>query len=328
MFRFLQSQQKSSFFKINCAVFIVFLWVGVIMCVYAEEIKDTNRLIKSNEIQVTAIDKPQKKESPLRTVGLDRANFPNSAYTLLQGDFIAEVNPVGSTGAYSKYPSTVNIGGYLLRYGLIDRVELRLISNGYTETTSHNYELNPLKTETTSHTYGFNPLNLDTKIHFWDEQTSYYLPAVGFEFQWQSNLLASTSRQGPTEPSFSLNFDQQLPFDIGFEYNVGIQRLNGQHDLGYQPWRPLASWSFQHDIIEDVAFFINGRYNNLNLPAVTESINTITITHKAIANSPNMVGAGMIWTVNDHIGIYWNAAAGVTASSPSYQTYAGFGWTP
>ncbi len=324
----LQSQQKSFFFKINYALGIVCLWAAVIKCVYAEEIKDTNLLIKTSESQVEAFNSQQKKESPLRTVGIDRANFPNSAYTLLQGDFILEVNPVGSTGAYLKFPSTVNLGGYLVRYGLIDRIELRLISNGYTETTNYIHETYPLNINTTYHTYGFNPLNFDTKIHLWDERSAYHLPAAGFEFQWQSNVLASASRQGPTEPNFSLNFDQQLPFDIGFEYNIGIQRLSGQGGIGYQPWRPLASWSFQHDIFKDLAFFVNGRYNDLNLPAVSESINNIIITHRAITNSPHMVGAGMAWTVNDYIGIYWNAAAGVTSSSPAYQVYTGFAWTP
>jgi len=64
----------------------------------------------------------------IRFPGSDLANYPNSAFTLPQGGFYVEVAPEYSTDNSGSYSA-----GYLLRYGLLDRLELRLMSSGVQE---------------------------------------------------------------------------------------------------------------------------------------------------------------------------------------------------
>ena len=138
-------------------------------------------------------------EQPLdiRAPGSDLANFPNSAFTLPRGGFYLETTPVSYASASSTLASQYN-WEYLLRYGLVDWLELRLYSQGFSVQGPPNSAV------------GFSPLTFDTKIHFWDEWEDYHLPAAGLEVMVQNQLLGSSAFNASTEPSFSLNFDQEL----------------------------------------------------------------------------------------------------------------------
>ena len=61
----------------------------------------------------------------IRNPGPDLANFPNSAFTLPRGRAYVEVSPVNLSTPNSGSPATFS-ACYLLRYGLIDDLELRL----------------------------------------------------------------------------------------------------------------------------------------------------------------------------------------------------------
>lgn len=58
------------------------------------------------------------------------ANFPNGSFTLPQGS--AYVETTGNYNSKSTYFDEQYNASYLLRYGLTDNIELRVMSDGYT----------------------------------------------------------------------------------------------------------------------------------------------------------------------------------------------------
>ncbi|QFY42157.1 autotransporter domain-containing protein [Candidatus Methylospira mobilis] len=294
-----------------------------------------------------------KEKLDIRTPGSDLANFPNSAYTLPRGGFYLEMAPYYYIGNSSLNPSLYETQ-VLLRYGLIDNIELRLFYYGFESQAGSSGN---------SPAMGSGPLVFDTKIHLWDEWKDYLIPALGFEAQILTPWLASPALSSPTQPTFSFNFDQSLPWDIAFEYNLGAGYIQNPLNPSLRTWQFMFQWSVQRDITDNLAFFINGSYNGellvrpLNYSTSKEPVSTLqqvcgvnanqnvlnycqttpvstykTITTTTAAGAinavPNVVGAGLIWTLNDNLALYANAGVGTNTYSPAYQAYAGFAWTP
>ncbi len=278
---------------------------------------------KENEAEVTVqslIDSPSKDQKivsesvyesndklDIRFPGSDLANYPNSAFTLPQGGFYLEVAPTYSTDDSGSYSAT-----YLLRYGLLDRLELRLLSSGPQEQGGNNPVL------------GFNPLTFDVKMHLWDEVEKYYLPAVGFEIYLQTTLLGSPAFNSGTQPTLEFNFDQSLFWDIALEYNIGASRSQDSLNAAINTWGLTFQWALQHDVVEDFAVFVNGWYNS-------EQKGTLIVpTNNQISTSEvaNVIGAGCIWTVNDKVSLFFNSGAGTSSVSPTFTSYVGFAWMP
>ena len=278
---------------------------------------------KENEAEVTVqslIDSPSKDQKivpesvyesndklDIRFPGSDLANYPNSAFTLPQGGFYLEVAPTYSTDDSGSYSAT-----YLLRYGLLDRLELRLLSSGPQEQGGNNPVL------------GFNPLTFDVKMHLWDEVEKYYLPAVGFEIYLQTTLLGSPAFNSGTQPTLEFNFDQSLFWDIALEYNIGASRSQDSLNAAINAWGLTFQWALQHDVVEDFAVFVNGWYNS-------EQKGTLIVpTNNQISTSEvaNVIGAGCIWTVNDKVSLFFNSGAGTNSVSPTFTSYVGFAWMP
>jgi uncharacterized protein with beta-barrel porin domain len=293
------------------------------------------------------------KKAPLtiRDPGADMANFPNSAFTLPQGGFYLESTPFSYSAKSPLTGAATYSSPTLLRYGLVDDVELRLF---YTP-----YEVQTGRSGTVS---GSGNLAFDSKIHLWDEWSSYFIPAAGFEFQIQTPWLASTAFQNKTTPGFTFNFDQQIPWDIGIEYNLGANDVQDPKDLSKQVWDFIAQWAAQRDITDDVAVFFNGYYNSTLLPRFSQKVTQTrietrykTLCHPhgskgseqctsqqqqvlvpynvlvplaPIDSVPLVLGGGLIWTLSDHVQLFGNASTGMTQSSPSFQAYVGFAWTP
>lgn len=280
-----------------------------------------------------------KDKLDIRTPGSELANYPNSAFTLPQRGFYLEMSPLNYT-ADTKSSPPMFTSEYILRYGLLDRLELRIFNGGLQKQGGSNPA------------FGFGPLTFDAKIHLWDEWEKYYIPAVAFEAALQTTWLASSAFNSGTEPNFSFNFDQTLPWSIGFEYNIGASRFQDPSDVSREYWDVTFQWAIQHDIVEDLAVFINGWYNGGTLPRTLKKIrktervckfdrktdkledcvkNGSRIVEQVVGGSSqvaNVVGAGLIWTLNDHIALYCNTGAGTNASSPAFQVYSGFAWTP
>lgn len=223
--------------------------------------------------------------------GADSANFPNSPFTLPQGRAYIELSPftysgqaLGTAGQYGTE--------FLLRYGLTDNMELRVFGNGLSWTEGSNT------------TTGFSPIGFDTKILLWPEQQDYYLPAVGFEASIQTEWLGSSAFNSGTQPSFTLNFDQSLPFDIDLGYSFSATRFQGSADNNL--WTFNFQWALQRDLFnKDFAVFVHGFYQ------------PITVVQ-------NAVGGGFVWTLNSRFGLYGQISAGTTKSTPSLISNVGF----
>ena len=243
----------------------------------------------------------------IRFPGSDLANYPNSAFTLPQGGFYVEVAPGYSTDNSGSYSA-----GYLLRYGLLDRLELRLMSSGLQEQGGN------------SPVVGFNPLTFDAKIHLWDEKENYYLPAMGIEVLVQTTLLGSPAFNSGTQPAFSFNFDQSLFWDIALEYNIGASRAQDSLNAAINTWGFTFQWALQHDVVEDFAVFVNGWYNSEQKGTIILPVNNEISTSEVA----NVVGAGCIWTLNDKVQLFFNSGAGTNVVSPTFTSYVGFAWTP
>lgn len=226
----------------------------------------------------------------IKTAGADLANFPNSAFTLPKGRAYVEVSAVNFSGK-SNYSPQQTSAGYLLRYGLLDDLEVRLMSNGFTVVDDE---------EKTS---GMSPQIFDLKWHLMDANEAANLPAVGLEFSVQTDWAKSAFKNG-INPALSLNFDQKLPLDIDFEYNVGFV---SQHlESGEAEYQLALSWALQRNVYQDVDVFVNG------------------YTNTAAGLTTSAIGGGAQWIPIERLAIFANVSAGLTISTPSIFSLVGF----
>ena len=104
--------------------------------------------------------------------GPDTANFPNSPLTLPKGRSYIETIPgtyslAGPDGTPASWSCP-----FMMRTGLTDNCEFRLISQGPTVVgaTADSPEID-----------GFAPLTFDLKMHLWGDKDQLYMPIVGVE---------------------------------------------------------------------------------------------------------------------------------------------------
>jgi len=239
--------------------------------------------------------------------GPDLANFPNSAFTLPQGRTYVEISPFTYYATALGSPAQYN-AEFLLRYGATDNIELRLFGNGLSWIGGG------------GSSWGFSPIAFDTKIQLWTEKPDYCLPAAGFEAYLQTTWLGNQAFNGGTQPSFTFNFDQSLPWEIDFEYNLGATRF--QDPAGRNIWEFSFQWAFQRDVFnKDLAVFIHGFYNAASLPRIPN----VQLPY-SVYQSPtqNAVGGGFIWTVNQRMAVYGQVSGGTTRFTPSIISLLGF----
>lgn len=301
--------------------------VKALICVAVSGLVRPEATLAADELTKEEIRKPLDIRAP----GSDLANFPNSAFTLPAGGIYLELSPMSYATRSQTLAAQYNFE-YLLRYGLFDWMELRLYSQGLS------VQGNPQPAT------GFSPLTFDTKIHFWDEIED-HLPAAGLEVMLQTTLAGSSAFNAGTEPSFSLNFDQALPWGLAIEYNIGAARFEDPDDISRSLWDVTFAWAIQKEVYEDVAVFVNGYYNAANLPRIgrlsdtwvtacptpascraEEQVNQTTALGGD--NSQTVIGAGGTWTLNDKLVVFANLAGGLTAPSPSFISFVGLAWTP
>ncbi len=218
-----------------------------------------------------------------------------------------ENSPVGFYGAGKQSPRIYQ-WEFLTRYGLTDNLEFRIFSNGLTVQGS--------KFKTPAAT-GFSPLAFDLKANFWEENPRYFIPAVGAEI-YLLTTLGSPAFNAGTQPSMNLLFDQTLPLEIGFEWNVGITGV--QTTAGNVLYEFSFQWSFQREVVEDFDVFFHGFYNAAALPrlANVQGFSQISLPTVVVA------GVGAIWTVNDRLAIFGSYNFGMTPGSPSTIALSGF----
>ena len=198
--------------------------------------------------------------------GPDMGNFPNSAFTLPKGRSYLESAPLTMTTGNSAGPAAY-LWPYLLRYGITDDVEFRLLGNGLTST----YGQSP--------TTGLSPLCVDMKVHLWDGDER-LIPASSLEVfvltEWGSEAF-----NGGTQPSLNLNFDLPLRESTNLEVSVGLTgvqdaldvrsgsrvkpRFRHLLDLIHQPginvYQFSCQWAVEQEVTDRLQVFVHGYYN-------------------------------------------------------------------
>jgi hypothetical protein len=258
------------------------------------------------------------RENPdIANPGPDLANWPNSAFTLPKGRAYIEFEPLSySAGTTAGTPQAAQYSmDFLLRYGLTDDIELRVFGNGPTRTLGN------------IQSWNFAPLAFDTKIHVLDEHQELYLPALGIEAYIQTEWLGSTNTNSGTQPSINFNFDQSLPWEIDFEYNLGavriLQTVDGRNT---NVWEFSFQWSLQRDFFdEDFALFLHGYVNAPSLPRVPTAGNPAGASYTSASTyEQNVVGAGFLWTINSRLAVWGQNSFGTNAATPSILSNVGF----
>ena len=189
--------------------------------------------------------------------GPDTANFPNSPFTLPKGRSYVETIPGTFSLAGPDGTAATWSWPFMLRTGLTDACEFRIISQGPTVVGA---------TPGEPAVQGFAPLVFDLKVHLWGEKEQLYVPIVGLE-AFVLTGLASRPFQVGNEEGVVLLVDHNLPGDWLLEWNVGLYGIGGDGipeilsvpNLGVQ-------WALQKQLTDDVAVFYQGFYNAAGIP--------------------------------------------------------------
>jgi hypothetical protein len=234
-----------------------------------------------------ADDDPRKPD--IRTPGPDTANFPNSPYTLRQGRFYLEVSPLILSGPSNHSPATYNAEA-LFRFGLTDRTEFRLFTNGLT--AFRKYHRQPSS-------FGFAPLAVDFKTLFFKQNDDYWIPAVGLETFLQTNT-GSVGFNQNAQVGINLLLDHRLPRDFLLEWNIGIASDPDLQNTAI--FELVVQWALQKELFEGFDVFYHGFLNGSPVPRAGDGI---------------VMGGGAIWAPNRRIAFWGSYNAGVTPDSPT-----------
>lgn len=233
--------------------------------------------------------------------GPDTANFPNSPLTLPKGRSYIETIPgtfllSGTDGAPGSWSWP-----FMMRTGLTDSCELRIISQGPTVIGA---------TPTTPAIDGFAPLVFDLKIHLWGESDQLYMPIVGVEGFLVTGLASKPFRTG-TEPGLVLLVDHRLPGDWLIEWNVGCYGTGGDGIPDMLSLPNLgAQWALQKQVSEKLAVFYHGFYKASGIPYFPSDL---------------VSGLGLQWTFTQRLAAYttynWSLD-GIGSPSGGYSGFA------
>ncbi len=201
----------------------------------------------------------------IRNPGPDLVNFPNSAYTIERGHVYLETQPVQINGPTNSQAYNYSFG-YLLRFGLTDRVEFRLFSNGITYQSAFRGNagsgVGPIPAAT-----GWSPLFIDFKVNFWEQRLRSLIPAMGLEVFMSTETGSQAFRTGVTY-GINLLFDLNFAENWNLEWNIGVQPANA--NIPNLPDAVLpqlnAQWSLQRGITDNFAMFTHGYFNGAALP--------------------------------------------------------------
>jgi hypothetical protein len=273
-----------------------FFWlVTLLLLVAAMPATPANSSARTSQSQAGSTNRPHRRVPvDIRDREPDSANLPNSAFTLREGQLYIENSPFGYLFGAEQVRREYQ-WQFLIRYGLTDRVEFRVFSNGLTARG---------KPDPTT---GFSPLAFDVKAHLWDERRRHFIPAVGVEVYIQTDL-GSRAFDSGAFPSVNLLFDHTLPGGIAFEYNLGVTREENVSGRSFHVGS--FPWSFTRAIVEDFDVFVQGFYGSETLPRIQQ----VRIT----SNRPpiNAVGAGALWTLNARTAVWGSYTFGTTRHSP------------
>jgi hypothetical protein len=250
--------------------------------------------------------------------GPDMGDFPNSAFTVPKGGVQVEFSPVTLLKADRQNPAAYATP-FLLRFGLTDNVEFRLLGFGL------------ISAGGPSPTTGVAPPKLDMKVHLWNARKQWLLPAASLEV-YLTTTWGSPQFSSGWQPSVNMNFDLPITKKLNLEWTVGYggvqQAINintgevfvprfgfvvpGIHrelDLNFDQFS--ASWAFEYEVSERLAIFFHGAHNGallLNLGA------------------GDIIGQGIFWKFNKRLLAFGSINEGVTPNLPPVAAQIGFAY--
>ena len=239
----------------------------------------------------------ENREPSIRFPGPDKANYPNSPYTLPAGRSYIEILPLSFSGQTPDTTSNYNVE-FLLRHGITDWLEFRIFSAGLNVSFAR---------DDIPQQVGFVPITFDIKMHIFDEKKEWLLPAFGIEIALQTSW-GSPHLQSGIQPSMYLLFDHSLAFDFLFEWNVGIVGSRDATGVDYQ--QVSYQFALSRDLVPGLNLFTQAYINDANLGVAGPFVRP-TVPGTAI-----VVGGGFLWTVNDLVAIFASGGAGVSSSAP------------
>lgn len=248
--------------------------------------------------------------------GPDMGDFPNSAFTLPKGRAYIEFSPVTLVNSDRQSPAAY-IAPFLLRYGLTDNVEFRLLGNGATRVGG------------SSPSSGFSPLNFDLKIHLWDDRKEWLVPAMSLEVvlltPWGSSQFAAG-----WEPSINLNFDLPITKKTNLEWTLGysgvqqainintreifiprfhflVPGIHREFNANFNQFS--AQWAVEHEITDRFEVFVHGFHNGA--------------IHLQLG-AGDMVGVGAFYKFSPRLMGFGSINTGLTPNLPSCAGQIGF----
>lgn len=235
--------------------------------------------------------------------GIDLGDFPNSSSTLPGGTWQLELAPFCITGR-DQYNSPSYSTLYLLRYGVTDDVEFRILGDGITVTYGD--------TQST----GFSPVVLDTKIHLWDEMPERWIPGTALEIllstDWGSKDLTSGY-----QPTIALNFDLPLTEKLALGSTIGYGQVkeqlllpNSSDELLQNVNQAYFQWSVVRELDDRWSVFVTGQ------------------TYEKIAgdSAGTLLAFGGNWQQSDRVAWYSLLGWGVTPDAPAITAQIGLGF--
>jgi hypothetical protein len=252
------------------------------------------------------------------------SDFPNGGDVLTPGNMVVEWTPGSFTGSSDLNPSMYS-SNILLRYGLVDRIEVGVFTQG-------------VSIDWTKATHvGFSPLFFDTKIDLLEPDDVPGIESLAIQTLLQTNLLGTAEFDGGLEPIITLNADHVLPGEIHLEYNIGTMRYMNTCDPKKMDWNVTFTWSVKKQISEKLNIFVDGFYGSSAIPKVPGMVPVTmgqcagiptNLTYYGRVFGENVVGTGLEWQWTSTMGTYLNIAAGTNSNSPSIMSYMGFIWVP
>jgi len=247
----------------------------------------------------------------IRNPGPDSANFTNSAYTLERGHVYAEFQPVQITGLSETQPYNYSFG-YLFRFGVTDRVEFRLISNGFTyQSTFHGNKRSGVGPQPSAS--GWSPFGIDFKVNFWEQRIRSLMPAMGMEIVLITET-GSAPFQNGVATSANLLFDYNFGRGWNLEWNIGIQPSSlSKPNMNYLYTQQFkAQWALQKSLTDDLAVYFHGYYGDSAFPQYDGS---------------TVVGAGALYYIGKKWSVWGNYNVGVEKYvGPSFLYNIGFAY--
>jgi hypothetical protein len=203
----------------------------------------------------------------------------------------------------------------LIRYGMTDNVEFRLLSSGLVSILD------------SRGTTGLAPLVFDMKVHLWNDRMERLQPAASLEVFIQSTW-GNSAFAGGTQPSLNLNLDFPLSAKTNIEMTFGytgvqdaVNVVTGErfiprfgfkipiiHRANLNVNQFSYQWAIEQQVTERFQLFTHGFFNG---PVDFQSAAGV------------VVGAGYFYQFSNRWMIFNSYNAGATKSAPGFVTQFG-----